>query len=192
MVKELLSLIGIAIAIYAYVPYFRGIWRGETKPHVFSWFLWGVLTGIGWAAQYAENAGPGAWITGFTSLMCLIVAVIAFRQGEKNITTSDWVSFIAALCSIPLWYITKDPLWAVILITVIDALAFYPTFRKSWHKPEQEVTLTYTLSGVKFALALPALENFTLTTALYPASLVVMNFGFVAMVLARRKTETVL
>ena len=97
------------------------------------------------------------------------------------------MTFIAALSTIPVWYLTKDPLYAVILITTIDALAFYPTFRKSWHKPYEDNAFTFSLSALKFLFATLGLEYFTLTTSMYPISLVIMNGLFVIMVLWRRK-----
>lgn len=181
-----LGLLALAIGLISYIPYFRGILADQTKPHAFSWFIWGLLTAIAFFAQVTSGAGPGAWVTGFTAIVCFIIVGFALVKGEKKITLSDWVTFIAALATLPIWYATDNPLYAVILITLIDALGFYPTFRKSWHKPQEEVTVTYGLSAVKFAIALGALQNLNWTTALYPASLVLMNGAFVIMVLWRR------
>lgn len=187
MDKEILGLFAVLINVGCYIPYFIGLYRKQLKPHVFSWLLWGLLTGIAFFAQIAAGAGPGAWITGFTTLFLLIITLISLSHGEKNITRSDWASFIIALLAIPLWYVTNDPLWSVILVTAIDALAFYPTFRKSWHQPWQDSATTFFISSVKWIPALMALEIFNLTTALYPASLVIMNGAFVAMLLYRRQ-----
>lgn len=185
--QEIIALISIAIGVWSYAHYGIAIYQGKTRPHVFSWFVWGLLTGIAWAAQFHEKAGPGAWVTGSTALVCFAIAFVSLRVGEKNITRSDWWTFCAALAAIPLWYFTNNPLWAVLLITAIDALAFYPTFRKSWLKPGEEAILAYGLSALKFGFSLLALENFTFTTSFYPASLVVMNGVFVVMVLIKRK-----
>ena len=73
------------------------------------------------------------------------------------------------------------------LITVIDALGFVPTFRKSYSRPFEETAVTYAISGLKFVVAILALENLSLVTWLYPASLVLMNGLFVGMVLTRRR-----
>ena len=184
---EILAFAAVAIGLYATGIYIVSIIKGETKPHLFSWFIWGLLTAIAWAAQIHQNAGAGAWVTLTAALMCFVITVLCFRYGEKTITRSDWITFIAALCAIPLWFLTKDPLWSVILVTVIDMLGFYPTFRKSWLKPGEETLWTYGLSVVKFGLGMMALETFNVTTALYPFSLVVTNAAFVIFVIARRK-----
>jgi len=90
----------------------------------------------------------------------------------------------------PLWILTNNPLWSVIIITVIDALAFFPTFRKSWKEPTTEPAITYALSSLKFLIAIFALEAITATTLLYPFSLVIMNAAFVIMLMYRKMTLT--
>lgn len=176
----------IVLGLLTYIPYFRSIYNKQTKPHVFSWLVWGLLGAIAYFAQLSDGAGPGAWVNGVTALICFIIAGIAFSHGEKNITRYDWVTFIGALSAIPVWYFTQNALYAIILVTLIDALGFYPTFRKSWMKPGEENALTYGLSAAKYGLSIFAIENFTMTTVLYSASLVVMNAAFVGMLLWRR------
>lgn len=177
-----------ALGLLGYIPYFISILKNKTKPHAFSWFIWGSISAIAYFAQVSDGAGPGAWATGFTAFACFIVVGLAIFKGEKNITRTDWIAFLSAFAAIPVWYATKDPMWAVVLITIIDMIAFYPTFRKSWHKPHEEDPIAYGVSGLKFFIAILALQNFSITTALYPFSLVIMNWIFVAMVLSRRKT----
>ena len=177
----------VIIGLAGYAPYFYGIYKQRTRPHVFSWFIWGVLTGIAFAIQIKSGAGAGAWITGFTTLACLTIAAVALRHGEKTITRSDWLTFIAAMASIPLWLLTKDPLYSVLLISVIDALGFYPTFRKTWHKPWEETLISHFMNGAKWIFALAALEQISMNTAFYPFTLVFLNFAFVALALWRRQ-----
>lgn len=185
--KVILGILATGIAFYAYIPYFIDIFKGKTKPHSFSWLVWALLTGIAFFAQVFDNAGPGAWVTGFTAAVSVVILVLAFFKGEKNITRSDWMSLLGAGVSMLLWWITDSPLLTVILITIIDALGFYPTFRKSYHKPHEETLITYLLSGLKFVFAIIALENYSVITWLYPASLILMNGAFVVMLAIRRK-----
>ncbi|MCB9965131.1 MAG: hypothetical protein H6855_03520 [Rhodospirillales bacterium] len=186
--NELLASIAVIILLIGYAQYFRTIFSGKTKPHVFTWIIWGTLTGIAYFAQISDSAGPGAWVTGITALFSFIIVGYAFFYGEKEITRSDWVTFLIALSALAIWALTENALWAVIIVTLIDALAFWPTFRKSWKKPNEEPAFTYAMSGIKFALALIALDNFTWVTALYPASLVFMNGAFVLLLFVRRTT----
>ncbi len=185
--QEIFAWFSLVIAVVSYIPYLRSILQGQTKPHVFSWLVWGVLTGIAFLAQKTDGAGPGAWATGFTAIVSGVFVVLGLFKGEKNITRSDWISFVSALAIIPVWYFTSNPLLAIILVTLIDMLGFYPTFRKSWAKPTEELPFTYILSAIKFFVAMCALDHFSWITALYPASLVIMDTAFVVMIAWRKR-----
>ncbi len=182
-----LTVFAVGIGIVSILPYYRDIFKKKTKPHVFSWFLWGLLTAIAFFAQLAKGGGVGSWVTGFTSLSCFFIAVLSLYRGEKDITTLDWVSFILAIFGIVLWQLTNNPLTAVLIVTAVDALACVPTYRKGYFKPFEETVSTYVLSSVKFIPGFFALESLNLTTWLYPVSIVVTNLGLVCMLLWRRK-----
>lgn len=185
--KEFMAVLAIIITLIGYTQYFRSIFAGQTKPHMFSWLIWATLTAIAYFAQVTDNAGPGAWITALTAVMSFVIVGFAFFKGEKDITGSDRITFLAAILSIPVWLMTNNPLYAVLIVTIIDALGFWPTFRKSWMKPYEEAATHYFMAALKFVLALIALENFTMITALYPASLVFMNGVFLLLLFVRRK-----
>jgi hypothetical protein len=181
-----LGVIAIVIALISYAPYFRNIFKGTTKPHAFTWLVWTLLTAVAFIGQLSDGGGAGAWVTGVTAFISFFIFLAALWRGEKNIVLVDWVSLIGAGAALLLWFLTNNPLLSVVLITVIDALGFLPTFRKSYHKPYEETASTYLLSGIKFIIAIIALENLTVITWLYPASLVLMDALFVGMLLVRR------
>jgi len=145
---------------------------------------------VAFAAQFSEGAGPGAWVVGFTTLICFIIAAIGLGATSRiYITRSDWAFFITAIAAIPVWYLTGDPLWSVIIVTVVDTIAFVPTLRKAYLYPETESFWNSALATVKFALGVMALEVFTWTTALYPISLVLVNFAYALMLILRRRQQ---
>jgi len=188
--KSFLAIVASVLSIIGYVPYFQGIRKGAVKPHIFSWVIWMLLTGIVFVAQVQKGAGPGAWVTGVAVVLCLVISVMAYKNGDKDITRSDWVSFVCGLAAIPLWRLTRDPQWSVILVTFIYVAAYYPTFRKSFTKPWDEALSLYVLSIVKNMIGIMAIETFSLTTVLYPASTAVMNVAFIGMVMWRRAVLT--
>lgn len=188
--KTFLGIAATLMALVAYVPYFRNMLAGRTRPHAFTWLVWASLTAIAFAGQVVEGGGPGAWVTGFTAAVSFVIFGYALWQGrgtQRDIVLVDWLSLAGAALALVLWGVTDNPLTAVLLITVIDALAFVPTFRKSYRRPWEETAVTYSLSGLKFVIAIFALEQLTPTTWLYPASLVLMNGLFVGMLLVRRR-----
>lgn len=184
--QEFIGLISLLISLAGSGIYIASILRGQTRPHFYSHFIWAIITGIAFFAQLHDHAGPGAWAMGLTAFTCLIQALLALKFGEKNITATDRVALGTALLAIGWWAVTSDPLMAVILASLINGFAFYPTFRKSWTKPEQENLTGYNISTVKIALSIAALANFTMTTTLFAGSALVLNCVFVGMCLARR------
>ena len=189
MEKEIIAIIGVILTVIGYSAYIYSIFKGETRPHPFSWFIWGILTAIGFFAQIDDHAGPGASITGVSAVITFFIAAMGYyKRADITITRTDWILFIATMMAIPLWLITETPLYSVMLITVIDSIAFYPTFYKSWYKPNQELVFEYILAALKYGLSIMALNHYSITTSLYPLSLVLMNVLFIGMVYYRRRS----
>ena len=116
--------------------------------------------------------------------------MLSLFKGEKNITRGDTVSLIAGLAIIPLWHATNNALLAVILATLIDASAYYPTVRKSWNKPFEEKIFMYASDNVRWLFALLASSDFSTTTLLYPVFCLVANNSLALMIFMRRRVFT--
>jgi hypothetical protein len=177
----------LLLGVVAYIPYVHSVIINKTKPHMFSWVVWGLLPTIAFFAQQTSGAGKSAWVTLMTGVCCLLIAALSFFKGEKNITRSDWAVFLSSLAIIPIYLATDNPLLAVSLVATIDTLALIPTLRKSWHKPEEEFLFTYIINGIKWVLAFLALSEISLTTALYPVVLIFSNGGFAVTNILRRR-----
>jgi hypothetical protein len=185
--KEWIGFASLGFGIIGNGLYAWSLIKKHSKPHAFSWGIWGVLTGVAYFAQASADAGPGAWSTAMTAFFCLCVAAWALFRGENNITRSDWAALAGAFATLPLWYVTRDPLLAVFLIVIIDGLGFWPTFRKSWNKPYDEMLATYVIGIIKFALSLMAIRSYSAVTVIYPLFILVSNALFVAMAKWRRR-----
>ena len=128
--EDLFGFLSLLLSVVSYVPYIRSIFVANTKPHAFTWLVWGTVMAIAFFAQLSDKAGAGSWATGLSAAFCLGIAIIALFRGEKHITRGDWIAFLTTFLAIPLWIVTSDPFLSVLLVTGIDAVAYYPTFRK--------------------------------------------------------------
>lgn len=185
--KVVLGIVTSIIGFIGFAPYLRDVFRGLTKPHPFSWFLWGTMEAIAFFAQIAKGAGPGAWVTGSSAVIVFVIAFAGLKNKDKQIRPTDWIALTGAVLGIVLWQITNNPLLAVISVTLADAFAFIPTFHKSYHRPQEETLFEYAISSLKWTLSIFALGSYSLTTWLYPASLIITNGLFVIMALVRRR-----
>ena len=189
--KETFGYLSLFCSCTGFILYALSIAAGKTRPHLFSWIIWGLVTAIVFSAQAGHDAGAGSWATGFNCLMCFVIVGSAFMRGEKNITRSDWIAFGGALSAIPVWYIRNDPLWSVILVTLIDSLGFFPTFRKSYLHPRREFASLYWLGALGYIFAIMALDTYSCITVFYPAAAAFFNAGFVAMIMWRRSKDPI-
>lgn len=171
----LYTIAGFTICILSYAIYIHAIYKHGVKPHLFSWTLFSILGSIGFCAQYSAGAGIGMWITAIGTAGNILTAIIALQRGEKHFTRSDWFFFVAALAAIPVFLMTDTALYAVIMICAIDAMAMFPTFRKSWMKPWDENATAYGLVALQFAFSVMAMDNINIITALYPLTIVCLN-----------------
>jgi hypothetical protein len=183
--KDVLGVLSLLLAVVSYVPYIRSIFVANTKPHAFTWLVWGTVMAIAFFAQLADKAGAGSWATGLSAAFCLSISIIARFRGEKHVTRGDWIALLTAF--LPSRFDRNVwPLWLVLLVTGIDAVAYYPTFRKSYAKPDEELAFKYVLTVVRHLFSLLALEHFTVVTSVYQLVSIFMELSIVIMLLWRR------
>ncbi|WP_341328775.1 hypothetical protein [Methylotuvimicrobium sp. KM2] len=185
--KELLSIVAIVLTFLATAPYIYSILKGATKPHVFSWVIWGTTTFVVFLAQLHNKGGAGAWPVGVSGVLTIFIAILAFaKRGDVTITKTDWLFLITALSSLPLWYFTSDPLWAVFILTTVDVLGFGPTIRKAYHQPKSEPLNFYALFAIRNLFVVMALEHYSVATVLFPAVLGLTCVFIMALMMYRR------
>lgn len=167
--------------------YFSGIFRGKVHPHMFSWVIWCVISAIGFTAQMSQGAGAGGWSRGFACITSFMIVLFACRKGTNYIKRSDWITLAVALSAIPLWIITRTPLWSVILVCTMDVLGCYPTLRKAWNRPYEEAVRSYLFSGIGGIFSLIAIEHYSPSTWLCPAEGLCANIMLISCLMWRRK-----
>jgi len=188
--KGILSAVAIALTLIAFFPYIRSIILNRIRPHVFSWVIWGTTTFVVFLAQLEDKGGVGAWPIGVSGAITIFIALLAYlKRADITITRFDWVFFISALSSLPFWYFTSDPLWAVVILTIVDVLGFGPTVRKVYVHPYSESLVFFSLFTTRNILVIMALENYTMTTVLFPAVIAVACVLLIAMALYQRSIQ---
>ena len=186
--KLFFSGVAIALTCVAFAPYIRSILAGVTKPHVFSWVIWGTTTSIVFFAQLEAKGGIGAWPIGVSGVITIFIAALALiKYSDLSITKTDWLFFLSALASLPFWYITSDPLWAVVILTAVDLLGFGPTIRKAYDFPHEENIPFFLLFMARNIFAVLALEHYSAATTLFPLSVSSACLFLIVMVSLRRR-----
>lgn len=187
-IKTILSLIAVILTFVGYFPYIRSIVKKQTKPHIYSWFTWSLDGFIIFGLQITHGAGPGSFVALAAGILALTVLILTIlNKGKRDVTVTDTVFLVMALLALVIWLFAKQPLISAILIMTVDVLGFLPTVRKSWHKPFTENVSFYAINTVRFAIALVALQAYSIITVLYPGVWLIGNGLFTIMLVTRRK-----
>ena len=167
--KTTLGIIAALMAISSAFLYIRDIFRGNTRPHIYTWLIWAIVTVIGFLGQWFGGGGTGSWATGVTAIYTIFVFILSLRYGTPDITNFDKVCLALALISIVPWLLTQNVLLSVILATFTDVIGFLPTIRKTWNAPRSESLGSMYFDALKHSLSIASLQRYSLLTWLYPA-----------------------
>lgn len=186
--KVVAGTIWTILALVAYLPYIKDTMKGETKPHVYSWFIRIILWTITTILQWQDGAWPWARVTWWVTFTCIVVVVLALRQWwERDITMWDSIALVLSLISIVVRLLLDHPLFAMIVVTIAEALSFYPTLRKAYRKPFEETISWYAMAAVRSVFAIIALSQITWITVMYPAFLILVCWWTALFILIRRR-----
>ncbi len=186
--KEILGITAVAFGLVSGLIYYISIFRGKTKPHLYTRLVWAVVETIIFFGQYAAGGGPGSWSIGIAAMLSLGIVILCVKYGTRDITRGDRVALtLAFLCILP-WIIFRDPLWSVIFATLIDIWAILPTFRKTWNDPNSESVLSWSVAEIRMICAFFALSTYSFTTWFYPVEAFVMN-GILIFIILYRKSK---
>ena len=183
------ALAGIAalISFCNLIYYISNVIKGKTKPHMYTWLVWGLVTVVASLAQIMSGGGAGAYYTMLIAINCLIIATLAYFKGEKDIHISDKYCLFFCFIAIIIWPLFKTPLLSVLIVTAVDTVGFMPTVRKSYLKPHEENLFSFAIYALTYSLSILALDTYNFITIFYPAVIVITAGALAIMLIVRRK-----
>lgn len=183
---ETWGVLATALAIAGYGPYILSFMKGRAKPHVFSWLLWGASSFIIVLGQAEGHAGAGLWMMAANGVAATFVGLCAFKWGERHVTKDDWIALLIGVLGLEAWLITDHIVMALLAMALIDLMAFVPTMRKSWHKPEEEALSFYVANTAACLLSLAAVEHFNFLSSFNLIFFIAIQSTFVLSAFWRR------
>ena len=156
---QFFGIAAVILSVITSVPYIRSILKKETRPSGASWWTWSILAFV--TVVSAKMAGAPWQVLLLPLFLCvfqLTVAILSLKRGDNN---WDWLNkscVAGALVGIVLWFITGQPLFALLISIIADFLASIPNFRHIYINPEQESRLSWTLGWGSAILELLAIQ----------------------------------
>lgn len=186
-IKIIFWFLALIFSGYSYYIYYKSIFDGHSKPHVFSWFLWWFISIVVWLIQFTHEWWLWVMNTLMVWVLCLWIAFLAYKKWDKDMSLSDKIFLWMWLISVALWIFVDIPLYSILILIAIDIFGFLPTFRKLYQKPYNEQVLAYLLASCWYSFSIFSLEEITFVTAWYVTCTAVFNLSLFFMVMVRRK-----
>lgn len=186
MIEVVLIIIAVTFAFIGNGRYLIDVLKGKTKPHPYTWFIWSIVSAVVFFGQLVKGAGVGAIPTFIAEIFTIIIFFFSLRFGFNNIPKKDHYFLALALIGMIPWALTKDPTISVIIVVIIDVIAFTPTLRKTWKYPTTETSLLYGMNVLRHIITFYLLEYYNIATTIHSIVMIIINS---LMVLFIRKNQ---
>ena len=177
MLPEKIIFIGVVIHLFCSILYIKNIIYGGTKPNLISWFIWALAPFVGFFLQLKAGAGLsslGIFMAGFGPL--LVIAVSLFKKNAFwKVKTFDLICGFISIVALGLYIITHNLGISIFFAVLSDALAYIPTFIKTWKHPETENSFGYLGGMIMNILALLIIHNWIFAIYSFSVYVIIAN-----------------
>lgn len=188
--KETIAIIAAILAFVGNISYLRDIFAERVRPHPYTWFIWSIVSMTTFVGGLVKGAGIGALPTGisegFTVIIFLFSLRYLFRGKAGHIRMIDNYFLAACLIGLIPWALTRDPTISVVIVVLIDIVAFIPALRKTWIHPETEKPLLYEMNIAKHILTLLSLQSYNIATTFHSFAMITTNTVMTAFIKRRK------
>ncbi len=180
------GIIGGIFSIIALIPYIVGILQKRVKPNRASWIIWNVTNLILLASYFSVGARPTIFLPIIYLINTLTVLILSYHYGFSSWSRLDYISLTISGISLVIWILTENPLLALLMNLVMDAVAYLPTIKKSYLEPLSESNTAWLLFFLGSFFNLFAINSMSFGIMIYPIFNIVTN-GILVTVLFRKR-----
>ncbi len=191
--KIAFAIIAALLAFVGNISYLRDTLKGRVHPHPYTWFIWSIVSMTTFFGGVVKGAGIGALPTGiaegFTVIIFLLSLKGLFSGRVKTIKATDHYFLAIALLGLIPWMLTKDPTISVVIVVLIDIVAFIPTIQKTWRSPATEQPLLYEMNVARHILTLFSLQAYNIATIFHSIAMICTNTIMTVLIKVPKRTK---
>jgi hypothetical protein len=187
VIKTYITVFTSILTIAAFLPYLLDTIKGKTKPHLYSWIIWLILTTINFFLQLNNGGGYIIYIIFIVWLTNLSIVVLGIKNGDRSISKLDMIFVSCAIVSFLFWIFIKEPFVSAILSTLTSVIALFPTIIKSWSRPHEETLSTYAVNSSRHLLTVLTISTYNPITLTNPLTWTIMNSVMTLLIIYRRQ-----
>ncbi|MCX8074191.1 MAG: hypothetical protein N2749_01210 [Clostridia bacterium] len=174
---EYLVFVGMIVSLIGTILYIKEVIKGEVKPNRVSFFMWSLAPLIATVAAISTGVTLSVipvFMSGFNPLLILIVSLFK-KEAYWKITKFDLSCGFFSVLALILWYITKNPIIAIIFAILSDFLAAIPTIIKAWKHPKTEASSVYAAGLFSAFTSFAAIKMWDFASLAFPTYLIIAN-----------------
>lgn len=186
--NDIQAYIGYAAGILGFIPYIffvLSIRKGKTKLNLAGWSLYTIAMTMIATSSMALGAWQTVWLAIAYVIGQIVVIAFALKEGYFAFSKFDYRCLVISALGLLLWVYTSNPLYALILNVLVDALGTLTIAKKTWLHPGTEETKPWVMSLSVAILNCFAIASLDVSNALYPIYLVFANALIVGLSLRR-------
>lgn len=168
MNSQLLGQAAAVLALIGIVPYVVSILRHKTKPERASWLIWALVNYSLVFSYHFSGATTTLWLNIAYCATTTMIFLLSLKYGVGGFTRLDIACLIGAAVGLILWWLTDNPVTAVYLNVIVDAIGFLPTIKKAYLYPGTENKLSWNISVAANVCNVLALTTWQFKIALFP------------------------
>ncbi len=177
--KETIAIIAAVLAFIGNISYLIDSVKGRIQPHPYTWFIWSIVSMTTFFGGLMKGAGIGALPTGVAEMFTVMIFFFSlknlFKKSAGPIRKVDHYYLAACLLGLVPWVMTKDPTVSVVIVVLIDIVAFIPTLRKTWANPHTEKPTLYQMNVLRHIMTLFSLQTYNIATTIHSIAMICTN-----------------
>jgi hypothetical protein len=184
---EFTVFVAAAFSLLAALAYIRAMFKGHAKPNRVTWLMWSVAPFVATAASVSMGAGLAAvpvFMAGFAPFMIFIASFLS-KKAYWKLSTFDYACGGFSALAIILWFLTSDPVLAIVLSIIADALAAVPTVIKAWHKPKTESIWPFLIGTLSPFTSFLVASSWSFSELSFPTYLISINLLLICLIMRK-------
>ena len=169
--SSILALIASLLAVIVEGRYIYTILQRKTIPNFTGWFIIALSMSFVFFSSLSAGAWPTIWLIGTLTLMHTTEAILSIFYGSFRVTRFEKILIGIAFLSLFLWYYSKNPLYTIIINTLIDSCGMLAIAYKLFRFPETEDTIAWWVSVIIYWLDILAVTEWNIANSFF----IVMN-----------------
>ena len=188
--ENIQTYIGYAAGIFGLIPFVMiaiSMKKGETKPNLAGWIIYTVAMAMIVLSSIVIGAWQAVWLAMAYIVGQSLVISLSFRTGYFAFSRFDYIALSISFLSVVLWISTNDPIYALVLNVLVDAMGTFAILHKLYLHSGTESTKAWTMASFVALLNIFAITSFDVSHALYPIYLVFANALIAALSFRKNK-----